>query len=191
MRRASVLIIAASLVVGLFAGVGCSSTDSARDKSEDIAQGAMKEQAKKVVEEGLEKAQEEDTAAEPAEEASAAAIDGYCPVAYKMMGEAVKGSPEFAVEHGGHTWHMANAEAMSAFEANPEGFAVKYDGWCAIGVSRGGRVEADPTIFMVHDDATYLFSSEEAKAKFAEQPEMAASKADEVYPSLNAEEGDL
>ncbi|MGM0554744.1 MAG: YHS domain-containing (seleno)protein [Myxococcota bacterium] len=189
-------IIAGILSLGLVA-VGCSSSKSA-EKEEDAAQGKMaekemaEEEAAEEAEAAEQAAQEEMAEAEAAEEAAAAeesgpAIGGYCPVAYKMADKPMKGQEEFAVEHDGKTWYMANEKAMKAFEENPANFEVKYAGWCATGLSMGKQVKADPTIFTVHNEKVYLFSSEEAKEKFEAKADAMAEKAESNWTAMQSE----
>jgi YHS domain-containing protein len=94
------------------------------------------------------------------------ALGGYCPVAYAAMGKAVKGDAQLAVEYEGQTYYLANAKAQQMFDKEPQKYVVAYDGLCAAGLAKGMKMEADPTVFVVHDGTTYLFSSEEAKAMF-------------------------
>ena len=98
-----------------------------------------------------------------------------------MAGKPIQGKKELAVEHGGQTWYLANEKAMKAFKANPDNFEVKFPGWCAAGLAMGKQVEADPTIFAVHNEKIYLFSSEEAKEKFMSSPDEMVKKAKENY----------
>lgn len=191
------------LSLGLVA-VGCSSSSSAEKEDGDMAESEMKEgegadeeaAEGEMAEEGAdeEMAEGEEGMAEGEGEGEAAdagpAIDGYCPVAYKMAGKPVKGKAEFAVEHGGKTWHMANEKAMKAFDENPGNYQVKYAGWCATGLAMNKQVEADPTIFAVHNEKIYLFSSEEAKKKFMDKAEEMAKKAETNYTAMKEKGGD-
>jgi YHS domain-containing protein len=94
------------------------------------------------------------------------ALDGYCPVAYAAMGKAVEGDAKFASDYKGKTYYLANADAKKMFEGSPERYLVAYDGWCATAMAKGMKVESDPTIFVVRDGRTYLFSTDEAKDMF-------------------------
>jgi YHS domain-containing protein len=200
MKKTIVWMTAVLLSLGLVA-MGCSSSKSAEEKKEqreDMAEQKMKDKAKDTAEKGMEeakKAKEEDkdegmAEAEGTETAEAeAAIDGYCPVAYKMAGKPVKGKAEFAVEHDGKTWYLANEKAMKAFEEKPGNYEVKYAGWCAAGLAMGKQVEADPTIFAVHNEKIYLFSTEDAKKKFMAKADEMAKKAEKNYTAMKSEGG--
>jgi YHS domain-containing protein len=105
----------------------------------------------------------------PAAEA-AAALHGYCPVAYAVMGKAVQGDPKIALDHNGRHYVFANEDAKNMFSADPGKYSVAYDGWCATAAVMGKKVEGAPEIFAVRDGVTYVFSSNEAKMMFEKDP---------------------
>lgn len=110
----------------------------------------------------------EDAMAKKAEDQ--AAIHGYCPVAYVEMAQAVKGDPQWAIDHEGHHYVFASAKALELFEADPAKYTVAYGGWCATAAAGNKYVEADPTIFVATDGTTYLFSSADAKKAYEKKP---------------------
>ncbi len=111
------------------------------------------------------------------------ALGGYCPVAYSVMDKAVEGDSEFASEYQGKTYHLANAKAKKMFDKAPENYVVAYDGWCATGMAHGMKVESDPTVFVVRDGKTYLFSDQEARAMFTEDAGSVVAQADKAWPA--------
>lgn len=112
------------------------------------------------------------------------AYGGHCPVAYTVMGKAVAGDPEIALDYQGRLILFAGADAKKMFEADPDKYTVAYDGYCATAVAMGKRVESDPAIFTVHDGVTYLFSSAEAKTMFDADPGKTIAKANEQWAAL-------
>ncbi|MEM9551370.1 MAG: YHS domain-containing (seleno)protein [Pseudomonadota bacterium] len=93
------------------------------------------------------------------------AVSGYDVVAYRSLEqapvgqaqpEAVRGSAEFTAEYNGATFAFASAENRDAFSSNPEYYAPEYDGHCAYGVSRGGKVPGNPNLWRIVDDKLYL-----------------------------------
>jgi YHS domain-containing protein len=116
--------------------------------------------------------------------AAEAAIGGYCPVAYTAMDKAVKGDPKFASVHDGKTYHLTNAKAKKMFDKAPEDYTVAYDGWCATAMAQGKKIESDPTLFVVGDGKTYLFSSKKAKAMFNKDAHGTIAKADSNWHTL-------
>ncbi len=116
--------------------------------------------------------------------AGEAAIGGYCPVAYVKAKMAVKGDPQYTSADGGLVYQFSSPEAKKIFDREPAKYRVAYDGWCATGVAMGKKIASDPTIFTVHEGATYLFSSAEVKAAFDKDPEMMTMKASAAWSKL-------
>ena len=93
------------------------------------------------------------------------AVSGYDVVAYQSLDqanvgaaqpEAVKGAPEFSAEYNGATWLFASAANRDAFKADPAAYAPAYDGHCAYGVAKGGKVPANPNLWRIVDGKLYL-----------------------------------
>lgn len=116
--------------------------------------------------------------------AKKAEIQGYCPVAYGLAHKAIKGKPEFASTAEGKLYYFASAQAKQAFDAEPRKFRIAYDGLCATNVALGKRVKSDPTLFVLRDGLTYLFSSAEARRAFEADPAGTIAKADARWPRL-------
>jgi len=89
--------------------------------------------------------------------ASGIAIDGYSPVAYFEANEPMLGSPEYASVYKGVTYHLHNAAAKAAFDANPEEYIPAYGGWCAFGMAIEDKFPIDPTNFKIVDGRLMLF----------------------------------
>ncbi|MEM1419313.1 MAG: YHS domain-containing (seleno)protein [Pseudomonadota bacterium] len=93
------------------------------------------------------------------------AASGYDVVAYRSLEQApigqaqpkaVPGKKEFTTEWNGATWAFASAENRDLFVGNPEFYAPQYDGHCAYGVSKGGKVPGNPNLWRIVDDKLYL-----------------------------------
>ena len=119
-----------------------------------------------------------------AQESGDPAIDGYCPVAYKMMEKAVQGKPEYAVKHNGETYYLLKAKAKKAFKNKPAKFVPEYGGYCATAMAKGKKLDAKGKLFILHDGETYLFSSKKARRMFKKNPEKFINKADEQYAKM-------
>ncbi len=113
-----------------------------------------------------------------------AALNQYCPVAYGAMGMAAKGDAKYVSTYKGKKYYMMSADAKKMFDADPAKYLPKYDGYCATAVAMGKKLESDPAIFSVHEGATYLFSSKEAKAGFDKDPEATIAMADKQFAML-------
>lgn len=100
----------------------------------------------------------------------APALQGYCPVAYGAMGKALKGDPKISLDHEGHRYLFANADARKMFQADPAKYTIAWGGWCATAAGMNQQVKSDPTLFVVDKGITYLFSSAEARKMFQADP---------------------
>lgn len=111
-------------------------------------------------------------------------IGGYCPVAYQLSAQAVKGDAKFKQTIRAEVYHLASAEAKAAFLKEPDKYIPQYAGLCAEGVAKGKRYPADPTLFAVVDGRTYLFYDAAAKKTFDTSPAEIIKKADANWPEL-------
>ena len=74
-----------------------------------------------------------------------------CPL---MAKKDVKES--FAAEYNGAIFAFSSEENKAKFEANPAAYAPQYDGHCAYGVSKGGKVAGNPNLWRIIDNKLYL-----------------------------------
>lgn len=93
------------------------------------------------------------------------AISGYDAVAYFNLPQsdvgmaqphAVPGKASITAEYNGATWAFASEENRDMFVADPAKYAPKYDGHCAFGVAKGGKVPANPNLWRIVDGELYL-----------------------------------
>ncbi len=93
------------------------------------------------------------------------AVSGYDVVSYFALeqapiGEAqpepTKGRADITAEYNGATFAFATEANRDTFLADPAAYAPQYDGHCAYGVSKGGKVPGNPTLWRIVDDKLYL-----------------------------------
>jgi YHS domain-containing protein len=93
------------------------------------------------------------------------AVSGYDVVAYFDLDQSPVGSPQPAAvagnknitaEYNGATFAFSSEENKARFEADPAAFVPQYDGHCAFGVSKGGKVPGNPNLWRVIDGKLYL-----------------------------------
>ena len=72
------------------------------------------------------------------------------------------------------------------FAADPERYAPQFDGYCAIQVSRGAKVEPDPEAWSITNGKLYVFSEKMAVPMFQRQTTGIVEKAGENWPKLRA-----
>ena len=87
------------------------------------------------------------------------AIKGYDPVAYFTVGSPVRGLPKIEYEWDEHRYRFASAEHRELFKADPVRYAPQFANFCAMALTRGERVEADPENWLISEGKLYLFGS--------------------------------
>ena len=71
------------------------------------------------------------------------AINGYDPVAYFDLKMPVRGTKAHQTNWQGVTWYFSNEKHKETFLSDPERFAPKFGGWCAMAMTGGQVVEVD------------------------------------------------
>jgi len=93
------------------------------------------------------------------------AASGYDVVAYfdlpqnpvgQSQPEGVPGNAAITAEYNGATFAFSSEANKAAFEADPAKYAPQYDGHCAYGVSKGGKVPGNPNLWRIVDGKLYL-----------------------------------
>lgn len=111
------------------------------------------------------------------------ALSGYCPVSYFTEGKPAKGDAKYRSEHEGFVYQFADAEKQALFEKEPEKYAPRIGGFCAValGGPYGNRFQGDPKVFAMVGGKLYLLSSERAKMSFDQRPEHYTDRAEALY----------
>ena len=93
------------------------------------------------------------------------AVSGYDVVAYFSLPQnpvgqtqtaPVAGDKSITAEHNGATFAFSSEANRDLFTANPAKYVPQYDGHCAYGVAKGGKVPGNPTLWRIVDDKLYL-----------------------------------
>lgn len=93
------------------------------------------------------------------------AVSGYDVVSYfdlpqSKVGQSQKsplaGKAGITADYNGATFAFATEANRDRFLANPAAFAPQYDGHCAYGVAKGGKVPGNPTLWRIVDGKLYL-----------------------------------
>ncbi|MEM7717567.1 MAG: YHS domain-containing (seleno)protein [Pseudomonadota bacterium] len=66
------------------------------------------------------------------------------------------GNANITAEYNGATFAFSTEANRDAFLSDPAKFAPQYDGHCAYGVSKGGKVPANPNLWRIVDGKLYL-----------------------------------
>jgi YHS domain-containing protein len=87
------------------------------------------------------------------------AIQGYDPVAYFTDGKPTRGIPEYEYEWDEHRYRFASSEHRELFKADPVRYAPQFGNYCAMALSQGKIVVANPENWLVSDNKLYVFGS--------------------------------
>jgi hypothetical protein len=85
------------------------------------------------------------------------AIKGYDPVAYFTAGKPTPGLPEIEYEWGEQRYRFSRAEHRELFKAEPTRYAPQFRNFCAMALSKGELVVADPENWLVSEGKLYVF----------------------------------
>jgi hypothetical protein len=85
------------------------------------------------------------------------AIKGYDPVAYFTAGKPTPGRPDIALVWDEHRYQFATMENRARFKADPVRYAPQFSDYCAMALSKGEIVVADPENWTIADGKLYIF----------------------------------
>jgi hypothetical protein len=105
-----------------------------------------------------------------------AAINGYDPVAYFTMGEAVLGVKEYKHRWLDVNWNFISEEHRGLFAADPTRYAPQHGGYCSSGAIDGVQDYANPRAWRIVDNKLYLFYGKSTAARWnPDSPEVSAA----------------
>lgn len=93
------------------------------------------------------------------------AVSGYDVVSYfsldqnpvgQAQPEPAKGNASITADYNGSTFAFSTEANRDLFVADPAKYAPQYDGHCAYGVAKGGKVPGNPTLWRIVEDKLYL-----------------------------------
>src|SRR3954469_19568927 len=85
------------------------------------------------------------------------AIKGYDPVAYFTDGKPVGGLPEIEYKWDEYRYRFSSVEHRELFKADPVRYAPQFGNFCAMALSKGEIVVADPENWLISDGKLYVF----------------------------------
>jgi hypothetical protein len=89
---------------------------------------------------------------------SSLAIRGYDPVAYFTVGRPTPGRSDLQYLWDEHVFRFATPEHREIFKADPTRYAPQFANFCAMALTRGELVEADPMSWLISDNRLYIFA---------------------------------
>ena len=85
------------------------------------------------------------------------AIKGYDPVAYFTLGKPTRGRQDIWYEWDERRYLFSSAEHRERFKADPVRYAPQFPDFCAMSLTRGEIVDANPENWLVADGKLYMF----------------------------------
>lgn len=96
------------------------------------------------------------------------ALSGYDPVAYFTNNAPTQGNPDITYDYDETRYRFASAQNRSLFAANPDKYAPRYNGYCAMAMSKGAKTEPDPQNWTIVDGHLYVFARPADRIKLAQ-----------------------
>ncbi|OCP17937.1 MULTISPECIES: YHS domain-containing (seleno)protein [unclassified Ensifer] len=112
------------------------------------------------------------------------ALKGYDPVAYFTEGRPTLGKAEFEYTWDEVRYRFASEQHMSMFQGDPDRYAPQYAGSCAMGMSKGMKVEANPETWLISDGRLFVFRPSDGPTRFQANPQGIAAAADRNWEQL-------
>lgn len=94
------------------------------------------------------------------------AIKGYDPIAYFTIGKPTPGLAEIEYEWDERRYRFSRAEHRERFKADPVRYAPQFSDFCAMAISLGEVVEADPENWLISNGKLYIFGKPTGPALF-------------------------
>jgi hypothetical protein len=94
------------------------------------------------------------------------AIKGYDPIAYFTVGKPTRGLPDIEYEWDERRYRFSRAEHRELFKADPVRYVPQFADFCAMALSMGEIVEADPENWLVSNGKLYIFGKPTGPALF-------------------------
>ena len=117
-------------------------------------------------------------------QAKAPALKGHDPVAYFVDGGPVKGTASIAYDFDDSRYLFSKPKHRELFAADPDRYAPQFTGLCTVGMAKGMKAEADPSVWKIVDGKLYVFSSVQAREQGERDPSLLA-KAHQVYKKVS------
>jgi len=116
-------------------------------------------------------------------------ISGYDPVAYFTDGKPVPGKTEFEYVWHNARWRFASAAHRDLFLKDPEHYAPRYDGYCAMGVAwqQPHKDTVDPNAWQIVDGKLYLTHTVRALDTWRQNAAANIKTADENWSTVRTQ----
>ena len=111
-------------------------------------------------------------------------INQYDPVAYFTEGRPVRGNSEIFAEYKGAKYAFASKDNRRRFLDSPDKYVPQYGGYCAYGVTHGGKSDVDPEVWEIVDGKLYLMLSGGTMSVWQKKKQDYITIADKAWQSI-------
>jgi len=112
------------------------------------------------------------------------AIKGYDVVAFFKDGKSVMGVDSLSVQWKNATWYFVNRSNLNSFQANPQGYAPQYGGYCAYGTAGGHKAPVETDTWTIVNGKLYFNYNKDVKAMWLKDQAAYIKKADTNWPMI-------
>ncbi len=112
------------------------------------------------------------------------AIKGYDPVAYFTDAKPTVGLATVEYEWDEHRYRFSSPEHRELFKADPVRYAPQFANFCAISLSRGKVVVANPEYWLISENKLYIFGKPAGPKLFQQNLAANIAKANQNRPLL-------
>jgi len=112
------------------------------------------------------------------------AIGGYDTVAYFTLAKPTKGDPRIEVKWADARWQFVSAEHRDMFLRDPDRYAPRFGGFCALGISRGYLSIVDPEAWQIVGDRLFLAYDKKSKDLIQENVPVVIDRATTNWQTL-------
>ena len=119
-----------------------------------------------------------------AAESAPLAIKGYDPVAYFTIGGPVRGLAKIEYEWDEHRYRFSRPEHRELFKADPVRYAPQFSDFCAMSLTRGRVVEANPEYWLISESKLYIFAKPAGPNLFRQDLAENTAKASQNRPLI-------
>lgn len=109
---------------------------------------------------------------------------GYDVVAYFTEGKAKVGNSNHVVYDDGLAYYFETRENANLFKEKPGKYKPAYNGYCAMGVSKGKKFPVDPEAWRIVDGRLYLNLNKTVQKAWLEDMEGNISEANEIWEDI-------
>jgi hypothetical protein len=106
------------------------------------------------------------------------AIKGYDPVAYFTSGKPAQGRPDIELVWDEHRYQFSTPENRARFKADPVRYAPQFSDYCAMALSKGELVVADPENWTIAEGKLFIFGKPVGSDLFRKELASSMAKAE-------------